>query len=156
MQKVTPFFWFDTQADEAVDFYVSVFKDSRKGRVNYYPDGIPGVGGKVMSVGFQLFGQEFIALNGGPQYKFTPAISMLVHCKGQQEVDEYWEKLTAGGGTPGRCGWLEDKFGVTWQVVPEELQALLSDPKKAAKIMPGMLTMGKIDIGELERAGAGG
>ncbi len=154
MQKVTPFFWFDTQAEEAVDFYVSVFNDSNKGRVTYYPDAIPGVGGKVMTVNFQLFGQGFTALNGGPQYKFTPAISMFVHCKGQQEVDELWGKLTKDG-KPGQCGWLEDKFGVTWQVVPEELQALLGDPKKAGKVMPAMLSMGKIDIAELVRAGEG-
>ncbi len=155
MQKISPFFWFDTQAEEAVDFYVSVFEDSRKGRVTYYNDAIPGMAGKVMTVSFQLFGQDFTALNGGPQFKFTPAISMFVRCRGQQEVDEYWNKLTDGG-KPGRCGWLEDKFGVTWQVVPEELFELLGDPGKAGRVTQAMLTMGKIDIGELVRAGAEG
>ena len=155
MQEISPFFWFDTQAEEAVDFYVSVFKDSRKGKVTYYNDAIPGMAGKVMTVSFQLFGQDFTALNGGPLYKFTPAISMFVRCRGQQEVDEYWNKLTDGG-KPGQCGWLEDKFGVTWQVVPEELFELLGDPKKAGRVTQAMLTMGKIDIGGLERAGEEG
>jgi predicted 3-demethylubiquinone-9 3-methyltransferase (glyoxalase superfamily) len=155
MQKISPFFWFDTQAEEAVDFYVSVFKDSRKGRVTYYNDAIPGMAGKVMTVSFQLFGQDFTALNGGPQFKFTPAISMFVRCRGQQEVDDYWDRLSDGG-EPGRCGWLEDKFGVTWQVVPEELFELLGDAKKAGRVTQAMLGMKKIVIEELVRAGEAG
>lgn len=150
MQKISPFFWFDTQAEEAVDFYVSVFPDSRKGQVTYYNDAFPERAGKAMTVHFELFGQAFTALNGGPHFKFTPAISLFVRCRGQQEVDGYWDKLTEGG-KPGQCGWLEDRFGLSWQVVPEELFELLADPKKAEGATQAMLGMRKIVIAELER-----
>jgi len=153
VQKISPFLWFDTQAEEAVDFYLSVFKDGKKHRVARYGDAIPAMSGKAMTVNFELFGQHYIALNGGPQYKFTPAISLLVRCRGQQEVDELWGKLTEGG-EPGRCGWLEDKFGLSWQIAPEEMFALLAnpDPKAAQRVAEAMLAMRKIVIADLQAA----
>jgi predicted 3-demethylubiquinone-9 3-methyltransferase (glyoxalase superfamily) len=153
MQKITPFLWFDNQAEEAMNFYVSIFKNSKVGKVSRYGDAGPGPKGIVMSATFQLEGQEFYALNGGPQYPFTPAISFFVDCKTQEEVDELWEKLSAGGKT-NRCGWLQDKYGLSWQIIPSVLTELLrdQDPEKSKRVMQAMLKMIKIDIAGLKRA----
>jgi len=153
VQKPVPFLWFDDNAEEAIKFYVSVFKNSKVGNVSRYPAGSPGETGKVMSANFQLLGQEFIALNGGPQFKFTEAISFLVGCETQQEVDELWRKLTEGG-EESQCGWLKDKFGLSWQIVPNLLGELLGDkdPVKAQRVMQAMLQMKKIDSAALKRA----
>ena len=148
MKKITPFLWFDTQAEEAMDFYVSIFKNSKVLGVT------PGPDGRAMTVNFELEGQEFIGLNAGPQFKFNEAISFYVNCNTQDEVDELWEKLTADGGEESRCGWLKDKFGLSWQIIPTTLGALLSDPdpEKAGRVMQAMLKMNKIDIQGLQRA----
>lgn len=153
MQKITPFLWFDHQAEEAMNFYVSIFKNSKVINVNRYGDGAPLPSGTVMTASFQISGQTFIALNGGPVFKFTPAISFVVNCEGQDEVDEYWSKLTAGG-EESQCAWLKDKFGISWQIVPSELGKLLSDPDpvKAGRVMQAMLKMKKIDIAGLQLA----
>ena len=154
MPRITPFLWFDTQAEEAAKFYTSIFKDSKIKSVTRYGDAGPGPKGSVMTVEFELDGQPFTALNAGPQFKFTEAISFVVHCKSQKKVDEYWGKLTAGGGEESMCGWLKDKYGLSWQIVPKALQKLLShpDPKKAKRVMEAMLEMKKIDIAKLEQA----
>jgi predicted 3-demethylubiquinone-9 3-methyltransferase (glyoxalase superfamily) len=154
MQKITPCLWFDTEAEEAANFYVSIFKNSRIGKVSRYGDAGPRPKGSVMVVTFQLEGQEFMALNGGPQYKFTPAISLFVSCETQEEVDHLWEKLTAGGGEAVQCGWLTDKYGVSWQIIPTILLKLMSDPDptKANRVMKAMLPMVKLDIEGLKRA----
>src|SRR6184192_4096132 len=156
MPKITPFLWFDNQAEEAANFYVSIFKNSKIVNVSRYGEAGPGPKGSAMTVVFQLDGQEFIALNGGPHFKFTEAISFSVDCKTQQEVDEYWEKLSAGG-KPGQCAWLTDKFGISWQIVPTVLIELLSDPDpaKTQRVMKAMLQMTKIDIANLREAAAG-
>ena len=153
MQKITPFLWFDGQAEEAMNFYVSIFKNSRVNSVTRYGDAGPGPKGTVMSATFQLEGQDFFALNGGPQFKFTPAISLFVNCETQQEVDELWEKLSAGG-RKDRCGWLQDKYGLSWQIIPTALGKLLhdKDPKKASSVMKAMLQMDRIDIQRLQQA----
>src|SRR5580704_5792418 len=153
VHKITPFLWFDDKAEEAMNFYVSVFKNSKVGRVSRYGEGGPGPKGTVMSATFQLDGQDFFALNGGPQFKFTPAISFFVNCETQQEVDELWDKLSAGGRTD-RCGWLQDKFGLSWQIIPTVLGQLLQDKdaKKSQRVMQAMLQMEKIDIKKLEQA----
>ncbi|OHC79157.1 MAG: hypothetical protein A3H24_01100 [Rhodoferax sp. RIFCSPLOWO2_12_FULL_60_11] len=153
MQKITPFLWFDSQAEEAMNFYVSIFRNSKVLTVNRYGDAGPGPKGTVMTANFLLDGQEFVALNGGPQYKFTPAISFVVNCESQQEVDDLWDKLSAGG-REDPCGWLQDKFGVSWQIVPSVLVKLLSDPDpvKAQRVMAAMMKMKKIDIAALKRA----
>jgi predicted 3-demethylubiquinone-9 3-methyltransferase (glyoxalase superfamily) len=153
MQKITPFLWFDGRAEEAMNFYTSIFKNAKIGRVTRYGDAGPGPKGTVMSATFQLEGQEFMALNAGPQFKFSPAISFFVDCKTQEEVDELWKKLSAGGKTE-RCGWLTDKFGLSWQVIPSILGELLSDkdPEKSQRVMKAMLQMDKIDIAGLKRA----
>jgi predicted 3-demethylubiquinone-9 3-methyltransferase (glyoxalase superfamily) len=153
MQKITPFLWFDGNAEEAVIFYISIFKNSRVVSLTRYGDAGPGPKGTVMIATFQLEGQDFIALNGGPQYKFTPAISLFVDCKTQQEVDELWEKLSAGGKTD-RCGWLMDKYGLSWQVVPAVLRELMADkdPEKSKRVMMAMLQMTKINIKGLQEA----
>jgi predicted 3-demethylubiquinone-9 3-methyltransferase (glyoxalase superfamily) len=153
MQKITPFLWFDGKAEEAMNFYVSIFKNSRVGRVTRYGDGGPGPKGTVMSATFQLEGQDFYALNGGPQYKFTPAISLFVSCESQAEVDELWEKLSDGG-RKDRCGWLQDKYGLSWQIIPSVLGTLLQDkdPARASRVMQAMLAMDKIDIKRLQEA----
>jgi predicted 3-demethylubiquinone-9 3-methyltransferase (glyoxalase superfamily) len=153
MPRITPFLWFDTQAEQAAKFYCSVFKNSKIVTTTRYGDAGPGPKGSVMTVVFQLEGQEFIALNGGPQYQFTEAISLSVSCKTQQEVDYYWKQLSAGG-EEGPCGWLKDKYGLSWQVNPTILGELLSDPdpKKAQRVMEAMLKMKKIDIPALQRA----
>jgi predicted 3-demethylubiquinone-9 3-methyltransferase (glyoxalase superfamily) len=155
MQKITPFLWFDGNAEEAVNFYISIFKNSKMGKISRYGDAGPGPKGSVMSMTFQIEGQEFFALNGGPQFKFTPAISFFVNCETQQEVDDLWEKLSAGGRTD-RCGWLQDKFGLSWQIIPTVLGQLLGDkdPQRAKRAMQAMLQMTKIDIEKLQQAAA--
>jgi predicted 3-demethylubiquinone-9 3-methyltransferase (glyoxalase superfamily) len=147
MQKITPFLWFDGQAEEAADFYVSVFRHSKI-------LSLMGPKGKAMSVTFELEGQEFHALNGGPQFSFTPAISLFVSCETQAEVDELWAKLTADGGSEEPCGWLRDKFGLSWQIIPTILGRLLQDkdPEKANRAMQAMLQMKRIDIAKLTQA----
>ncbi len=153
MQKITPFLWFDGKAEEAMNFYVSIFKNSKVGSVTRYGKAGPGPEGTVMSATFQLDGQDFFALNGGPHFKFTPAISFFVNCETQQEVDELWEKLSAGG-REDRCGWLQDKYGLSWQIIPTALSEMLrdKDPEKAKRVMQAMLQMIKIDIKGLQRA----
>ena len=148
MPKITPFLWFDDKAEEAMIFYTSIFKNSKPGRVTRNGDG-----GKVMSVTFQLEGQEFMALNGGPHFSFTPAISLFVDCKTQGEVDELWEKLSAGGKKE-RCGWLKDKYGLSWQIIPSALGEMMhdEDPAKSKRVMQAMLQMEKIDIAGLKKA----
>ena len=152
-QKITPFLWFDGKAEQAANFYVSVFRNSKVLSVTRYGEAGPGPKGSVMSAVFQLEGQEFYALNGGPQFKFSPAISMFVNCETQQEVDELWEKLSAGGKT-NRCGWLDDKFGLTWQIIPTTLGKLLQDKDaaRANRVMKAMMQMDKIDIVRLQQA----
>ena len=153
MQKITPFLWFDGHAEEAMNFYVSIFKNSKVGRVTRCDEGGPGPKGTIMSATFQLDGQEFMALNGGPLFSFTPAISFFVNCETQEEVDELWEKLSAGGKKE-RCGWLKDKYGLSWQIIPSALGKLLQDkdPGKARRVMQAMLQMDKIDIKGLQDA----
>jgi predicted 3-demethylubiquinone-9 3-methyltransferase (glyoxalase superfamily) len=153
MQKISPFLWFDNQAEEAATFYVSLFEDAEISDVSRYPEGSPGPAGEVMTVSFKLAGQEFTALNGGPQFTFSEAISFVVHCKDQDEVDRRWAQLTEGG-APGQCGWLTDRFGLSWQIVPDRLNELLADPDagRAQRTMQAMLQMGKIEIKALEDA----
>lgn len=153
MQRITPFLWFDDQAEEAMNFYVSIFKNSKVGRVTRYGEAGPGPKGSVMSATFKLEGQEFMALNGGPHFSFTPAISFFVNCETQEEVDELWKKLSAGGKTE-RCGWLKDKYGLSWQIIPSALGRLMGDNNaaKAQSVMKAMLEMDKIDIARLQQA----
>jgi len=153
VQKITPFLWYDNNAEEAVSLYISVFKNSKITDITRYGDAGPGPKGSVMTIAFQLEGQDFIALNGGPMFKFTEAISLSVDCKTQQEVDELWEKLSAGG-QPGQCGWLKDKFGLSWQIVPSALVEMLQDQdaEKSNRVMQAMMQMRKIDITRLRRA----
>ena len=153
MQKITPFLWFDGNAEEAMNFYTSIFKNSKIGRITRYGDAGPGPKGAVMSGTFQLDGQEFMALNGGPQFKFTEAISFFVNCETQEEVDELWEKLSDGG-QKSRCGWLKDKYGLSWQIIPSALGKMLGDkdPEKSQRVMKAILQMDKIDIKRLEQA----
>ena len=153
MQKIVTFLWFDNQAEEAANFYTSIFKNSKIGKISRYGDAGPGPKGSVMSVTFQLEGQEFFALNGGPHFKFTPAISLFVNCETQEEVDTLWSKLAAGG-REDRCGWLTDKYGLSWQIIPKVLGELLghSDPQTAQRAMKAMLQMSKIDIQKLKDA----
>ncbi len=153
MPKITPFLWFNDNAEEAMNFYVSIFKDSKTVSVSRYGEAGPGPKGSVMTASFQLAGQNFVALNGGPKYKFTPAISFVVNCESQQEVDHFWEKLSAGG-REDQCGWLTDKFGLSWQIVPTVLMNLLQDKDaaRAKRVMSAMLQMKKIDIAALKRA----
>jgi predicted 3-demethylubiquinone-9 3-methyltransferase (glyoxalase superfamily) len=153
MQKITPFLWFDHQAQEAANFYTSIFKNSKIGRISRYGEAGPGPKGSVMTVEFELDGQKFIALNGGPHFKFTEAISFSVYCKAQDEVDDYWSKLSEGG-EEGPCGWVKDKYGLSWQINPTILGEMLSDPdpEKSKRVMQAMLKMKKIDIEGLKRA----
>jgi predicted 3-demethylubiquinone-9 3-methyltransferase (glyoxalase superfamily) len=153
MQKITPFLWFDGKAEEAMNFYTSIFKNAKVGNITRYGDAGPGPKGSVMSATFELEGQEFFALNGGPQFKFTPAISFFVKCTTQEEVDRYWEALSAGG-EKSQCGWLTDKFGLSWQIVPSVLGEMLSDKDaaKANRVMQAMLQMTKLDINGLKQA----
>jgi predicted 3-demethylubiquinone-9 3-methyltransferase (glyoxalase superfamily)/uncharacterized protein YndB with AHSA1/START domain len=154
MQKITPFLWFDNQAEEAANFYVSIFKDATLGKITRYGANMPAPEGSVMTVSFQLFGQEFTALNAGPVFKFNEAISFVVNCGSQEEVDYYWEKLTADGGEESACGWLKDKFGLSWQIVPDVLPSLMAnpDPAKAQKAASALMQMRKIDIEKLKQA----
>ena len=153
MQKITPFLWFDNNAEEAANFYVSVFKNSKLLNVARYSEVGPGPKGAVMTAEFELDRQEFVALNGGPRFKFTEAISFVVNCETQEEVDYYWERLSEGG-EKSRCGWLKDQFGLWWQVVPTILNKLMADkdPQKSQRVMQAMLQMDKIDIEPLQRA----
>lgn len=153
MQKITPFLWFDHEAEEAASFYVSLFEDSRIVNIARYGEAGPGPAGAVMTVAFQLAGQEFTALNGGPQFKFTEAISFVVNCETQVEVDELWDKLSEGG-EKGPCGWLKDRYGVSWQIVPIILGEMLSDPDpaRAQRVMEAMLQIGKLEIETLKQA----
>ena len=156
MQKVTPFQWFDKEAEEAAKFYTSVFKNSKMGEISYCGDAGPGPKGSVLTVSFELNGLEFTALNAGPVFKFNEAVSFVIDCENQKEVDYYWDKLTADGGSPVDCGWLKDKYGLFWQVIPTVLLKLIKDPDraKADRVMQAMLQMKKIDIAKLEEAAA--
>ena len=157
MQKITPFLWFDHQAEEAAKFYTSIFKNSKIEKMARYSEGAANASGRqkgsVMTVAFRLNGQEFIALNGGPHFKFTEAISFVVNCRTQTELDYFWKKLSAGGKEV-QCGWLQDKFGVSWQVVPENIGELMSgkDPAASGRVMEALLGMTKLDIGKLQQA----
>ncbi|MGC1188031.1 MAG: VOC family protein [Candidatus Acidiferrales bacterium] len=153
MQKITPFLWFDGKAEEAVNFYVSIFKNSKVAGITRYGDAGPGPKGSVMTATFELDGEKFVALNGGPAYTFTPAISFVVNCETQEEVDDYWAKLSAGGKEV-QCGWLQDKYGLSWQIVPTVLFKLLQDkdPDRTQRVMKAMMKMIKIDIKGLQEA----
>jgi predicted 3-demethylubiquinone-9 3-methyltransferase (glyoxalase superfamily) len=157
MQKITTFLWFDDQAEEAVELYTSVFDDSRVLDVQRYGEQGRGTPGTVMTLTFELAGQRFIALNGGPHFRFTEAISLYVDCATQEEVDDLWTRLTADGGQEGECGWLKDRFGLSWQIIPRTLTDLLADPdpEKSQRVMRAMLTMKKLDIQGLKDAHAG-
>lgn len=152
--KITPFLWFDNTLEEAVNFYTSVFKNSKVVNMSRYGEGAPLPAGTVMAATFELEGQEFQALNGGPMFRFTEAISFFVKCETQEEIDDLWEKLTADGGQESRCGWLKDKYGLSWQIVPPILGEMLraNDPQKASRVMMAMLKMGKIEISKLKEA----
>jgi predicted 3-demethylubiquinone-9 3-methyltransferase (glyoxalase superfamily) len=158
MQKLTPFLWFDNNAEEAVNFYVSTFKNSEVGNTTRYNEASAQAAGRpegsVMTMEFQLEGQNFVAINGGPHFKFTEAISFVVNCETQEEVDHFWEKLTADGGQESQCGWLKDKYGLSWQITPRVLIEMIGDkdPQKAQRVMEAMLQMKKIDIATLKRA----
>jgi predicted 3-demethylubiquinone-9 3-methyltransferase (glyoxalase superfamily) len=159
MQKITPMLWFDSEAEQAARFYTSIFKDSKIKTITHYGDSAAEASGRpkgsVMTVSFEIEGQEFVALNGGPQFKFSEAVSFVVNCKSQKDIDEMWAKLTAGGGQPGTCGWLKDRFGLSWQVVPTVLDDLMKgDPKKSERVMAALMKMSKIDVGTLEEAAA--
>jgi two-component system sensor histidine kinase QseC len=157
MQKITPMLWFDNNAEEAVNLYTSVFKDAKLGRMARYGKEGPGPEGAVMTAEFELFGQKFVALNAGPMFKFNESISFVVNCENQEEVDYYWDKLTANGGQESMCGWLKDKFGLSWQITPTVLMQLVSGPdkKKAGRAMQAMMKMKKIDIAAIEAAAKG-
>lgn len=153
IQKISPFLWFDNQAEEAVALYTSIFENSRVNLVTRYGEAGPGPKGTVMTIEFELAGQKFVALNGGPHFKFTEAISFVVNCETQAEVDKFWEKLSEGGAEV-QCGWLKDKFGLSWQIVPTALMEMLQDkdPVRSQRVMKAMLQMKKLDIADLKRA----
>ena len=157
MQKISPFLWFDSNAEEAVNFYVSIFKDSKIKDVSRYGDAGPGPKGQVMVMSFEIEGQEFVALNGGPRFKFTEAVSFVVHCNGQKEVDHYWDKLLEGGGQTQACGWLKDRYGLSWQIVPVEFFELMKDKDPAVRnrVMQAMMGMVKFDVEGLKKAAEG-
>jgi predicted 3-demethylubiquinone-9 3-methyltransferase (glyoxalase superfamily) len=160
MHKIHPMLWFDSQAEEAARFYTSTFKNSKIKTIARYGDaGAKASGqpkGSVMTVAFEIDGEDFVALNGGPQFKFSEAISLVVNCRSQEEIDELWSKLTAGGGEPGPCGWLKDKFGLSWQIVPAKMDDLMKgDPAKSERVMAALMPMHKIDAAALERAAEG-
>jgi predicted 3-demethylubiquinone-9 3-methyltransferase (glyoxalase superfamily) len=161
MQKITPFLWFDHQAEEAAKFYTSVFKNSKVGKILRYDEASAkaagGSVGSVLTIEFEIEGQKFTALNGGPQFKFNESVSFVVYCQNQDEVDYFWQKLTADGGQESECGWLRDKFGLSWQVTPTVLIEMLhdKDPKKSGRVMNAMMQMQKIDISKLKAAYAG-
>lgn len=153
MQKINPFLWFDAQAEEAANFYTSIFKNSKIGKVSRYGEAGPGPPESVMVIEFELEGQKFIGLNGGPHFKFTEAVSFVVNCETQDEIDYYWDKLTADGGKESQCGWLKDKFGLSWQVVPTIMGKLMTgDAEKSGRVMKALMPMKKIDIATLQRA----
>ena len=156
MQKITPFLWFDSQAQEAVEFYLSVFKDGKTNATARYPEGGPGEAGSVMTIAFELNGQHFVALNGGPGFPFTNAVSLVVNCDSQEEIDYFWEKLAADGGEPNVCGWLRDKFGMPWQIVPKQVWDWLNgdDPALVKRVTSALWQMEKLDLAALERAAA--
>jgi len=153
MQRITPFLWFDNQAEQAVDFYIAIFKNSKTTAVARYGESGPGPAGSVMTVAFQLDGQDFVALNGGPHFQFTEAISLVVNCETQAEVDYFWEKLSEGGQEV-QCGWLKDKYGLSWQVVPTVLAAMLqdADATRSQRVMQALMHMKKLDIAQLQQA----
>ncbi len=155
MQKIVPNLWFDTEAEEAARFYVSVFEDSRIVRVIHYNEAVPSKAGMAVTVEWEVEGQRFVGINGGPQFKFDEAVSFQVNCADQAEIDYYWEKLAADGGKQGQCGWVTDKYGLCWQVVPVGLEELLGDddPERARRAMEALLKMGKLDIAALRAAG---
>ena len=160
MQKITPMLWFDSEAEEAARFYTSIFDDSKIETITHYGDaGAQASGrpkGSVMTVEFEIEGQKFVGLNGGPQFKFSEAVSFVVNCKSQKEIDELWAKLTAGGGQPSVCGWLKDKFGLSWQIVPAKMGELMEgDARKSERVMAALMKMGKIDLETLEKAAKG-
>jgi predicted 3-demethylubiquinone-9 3-methyltransferase (glyoxalase superfamily) len=158
MTSITPCLWFDGQAEDAANLYVSIFPDSRIEKVTRTPSDYPaGKAGQVITVEFTLMGRPFLGLNGGPEFKFSEAVSFSISCEDQAEVDRYWEALTSGGGEPGPCGWCKDRFGLSWQVVPKALPRLLADPDRAraGRAMQAMMKMGKIDVAALEKAAAG-
>jgi len=150
-QKITPFLWFDNNAEEAMNFYVSVFNDSKISTVTRYGDAGPGPKGSVLTAAFELEGQKFVALNGGPRFKFSEAISFIINCETQQEIDYFWDKLTSEGGQESMCGWLKDKFGLSWQVVPAELGSLLTG-EKSNQVMQAIMQMKKLDLATLRQA----
>lgn len=156
-QKITPFLWFDNQAEAAATFYTSVFRNSKVGNMSRYGDDSPGPKGSVMVVPFEIEGQAFLALNGGPQFKFTPAVSFVVSCDDQQEIDALWQKLTGDGGKEIECGWLTDKYGLSWQIVPAVFEKMMQDmdSNKTRRVMQAMMKMKKMDIQKLEEAYAG-
>jgi predicted 3-demethylubiquinone-9 3-methyltransferase (glyoxalase superfamily) len=156
-QKITPSLWFDMNAEEAANFYVDLFDDGRILDVTRYPEGTPGPAGEVMTVEWELNGQKFVGINGGPQFQFSEAVSFMISCKDQDEVDYYWDRLTADGGKEGQCGWLTDRFGLAWQVVPEGMDEVFNDPDpaKAERSMAAMMKMKKLDIAELRAAAEG-
>jgi predicted 3-demethylubiquinone-9 3-methyltransferase (glyoxalase superfamily) len=153
-QKITPFLWFDTEAEEAVNFYTSIFKDAKIDEVMRVGDAGPGPKGSVLTISFEIAGMKFVALNGGPQYKFTPAVSFMINCETQEEIDHYWDRLLDGGGTTQACGWLTDKYGLSWQVTPVVLFKMLNDPdrEKSGRAMKQMMEMVKLDIAPLQKA----
>lgn len=150
-QKITPFLWFDNNAEEAVNFYVSVFKNSKIGAVTRYGDAGPGPKGSVLTAAFELEGQKFVALNGGPRFKFTEAVSFVINCETQEEIDYFWDKLTSDGGQESMCGWLKDRYGLSWQVVPTEIGSLLTG-ETAGQVMQAIMQMKKLDLGILRQA----
>jgi predicted 3-demethylubiquinone-9 3-methyltransferase (glyoxalase superfamily) len=154
MQTITPFLWFDGQAEEAIRLYTSIFKNSKIININYWAEGSPFPKGKVMTGVFELDGQQFYAFDAGPQFKFTEATSFFVNCETQEEIDHYWNSLTADGGQESRCGWLKDKFGLSWQIIPSILMKRMGDkdPVKAGRVMQAMMQMGKIIIADIEKA----
>ena len=155
--KVSPFLWFNMNAEEAVNFYTSVFKNSRKGAATHYGKGAPVPEGTVMTIAFELEGQPFTALNGGPIFKFTEAVSFVIACKDQTEIDYFWEKLTSGGGQPSQCGWLKDRFGLSWQVIPAGMEEIIGgdDPARTQRAMQAMFGMKKLDVAALRAAADG-
>lgn len=158
MQKITPFLWFDSQAEEAVEFYLSVFKDGKIHTITRYPEDGPGEAGTVMTIAFELKGQQFVAMNGGPGMPFTNAVSLVVNCDSQEEIDYFWEKLAADGGEPNVCGWLKDKYGLPWQIMPGQIWDWLcgEDPAKVKRVTSAVWQMEKMDLAVLERAASGG
>lgn len=150
--KIKPFLWFNDQAEDAARLYISIFPNSEIVQIVRYPAGSPGPAGKVMTVAFRIDGQNFVALNGGPKFPFTEAVSFVIECADQTEIDHYWEKLTSGGGEPGQCGWLKDRFGLSWQVVPRDISRYFEDPKTAERVMRAILPMAKLELAAIEAA----